>query len=55
MSFQRALTGAGQVPDPNRTVTAAGRKKSVVSQKGHGSDIATANSLKNYYQLYLLY
>ena len=46
MSFQRALAGAGQVPDPNRTVRAAGRNKSAVSQKGHESDITTAKLLK---------
>jgi hypothetical protein len=46
MSFQRALAGAGQVPDPNRTVRAAGRKKSAVSQKGHGIDATPAKSLK---------
>jgi len=39
MSFQRALAGAGScVPQPDRIVFAAGRKKPAVRRKGGGND-----------------
>jgi len=47
MSLQHALAGAfSQVPDPDRLVTAAG-KKPTVGRKGHATHMRAAKSLKN--------
>jgi len=47
MSFQRALAATGgRVPQPDRSVSAAGRNKPAVGREGHRSDLATKKSLK---------
>jgi hypothetical protein len=55
MAFHRALAGAGfQVPQPDRFVSAAGRKKPAVGRKRHTSDDVAAKSLKKIALTYLL-
>jgi len=47
MAFHCALAGAGfQVPQPDRFVSASGRKKPAVGRKHHTFDDMAAKSLK---------